>query len=460
MGFTQGELNNLNCCAADISSADLHGLTREKVYFVAGPDFGELEGHVLIIYKSIYGLSSSGARWHVVLSDKLCRMGFTPSKADSDLWIRRHNNYYELLGSYVDDLLIWRKREEASLEAIRKEFDLKGVGPPEYYLGGNVEYMDEHWTKENINLGFSAKTYIKNLIPKFEALLNTDFKSIKTPMSPDYHPELDNTPLLSDEDTSKYISIIGSLNWLITLGRLDIHYTTNSLSRFNMAPREGHLNAAIRDLSYIKTRPKGRIIFDTSYRPWSHTDEGKFDWTKYYPNAEEEIPHDIPIALGKSVKITVYVDADHAHDLVTRRSVTGILILLNNTPIKWISKRQKTVETSTYGSEIVAARMATEMVLALRYQLRMLGVKIDGPTMMYGDNQSVVLNTSVPSSVLKKKHHACAYHRVREEIAANIIRFKHIKSTENYADILTKPLGGTAFYTLVKPLLFRNPIHG
>jgi hypothetical protein len=64
--------------------------------------------------------------------------------------------------------------------------------------------------------------------------------------------------------------------------------------------------------------------------------------------------------------MTVHVDADHAHDLVTRRSITGILIILNNTPVRWISKRQKTVETSTYGSELVASRIAKELILEVR----------------------------------------------------------------------------------------------
>jgi hypothetical protein len=60
--------------------------------------------------------------------------------------------------------------------------------------------------------------------------------------------------------------------------------------------------------------------------------------------------------------MTVYVDADNAHDLVTRRSITGILVIINNTPIRRISKFQKTVETSTYGSELVASRVATELI--------------------------------------------------------------------------------------------------
>ena len=108
--------------------------------------------------------------------------------------------------------------------------------------------------------------------------------------------------------------------------------------------------------------------------------------------------------------MTVYVDADHAYDLVTRRSITGILVMINNTPVRWVSKRQKTVETSTYGSELVASRIATELILEVRFMLRSLGVDLDGPTLMLVDNMSVVLNTTVPSTVLKKKHNAIAYH--------------------------------------------------
>ena len=132
-------------------------------------------------------------------------------------------------------------------------------------------------------------------------------------------------------------------------------------------------------------------------------------------------------------------------------------MFLNNTLISWYSKRQSTVETSTYGSELVAARITTELIMTVRYQLRMLGVPLDGPAMMYGDNNSVVLSTSTPSSVLKNKHNTIAYHRVREALAAGILVFSHIRSEENLADILTKPLGNQKFYELVKPILFTNP---
>jgi hypothetical protein len=158
---------------------------------------------------------------------------------------------------------------------------------------------------------------------------------------------------------------------------------------------------------------------------------------EFYPDAREEMSKDLPPEKGPRVRVTVYVDADHAHDLVTRRSIKVILVMLNNTPIRWISNRQKTMETSTYGSEFVASRIATELILEIRYMLRSLRVALDEPALMLGDNMSVAMNTTVISSVLKKQHNAIAYHRVREATTVSIIRFAYIKIEVNVSDGLT-----------------------
>jgi hypothetical protein len=150
---------------------------------------------------------------------------------------------------------------------------------------------------------------------------------------------------------------------------------------------------------------------------------------EFYPRASEEIPKDLPPKKRPRVRMTVYVDADHAHDLVTRRSITG-----------WVSKRQKIVETSTYGSELVDSRFATELILEVRYMLLSLGFALDGPTLILGNDILIVLNTTVPSNVLNNKNNAIAYHLVREAIAERIMRFEYIKSEENMSDVLTKPL--------------------
>ena len=123
----------------------------------------------------------------------------------------------------------------------------------------------------------------------------------------------------------------------------------------------------------------------------------------------------------------------------------------------WISKRQPMVEVSAYGSELIATHIAVETILEMRYKLRMLGVPIKQSSLLLGDNMSVVLNTTVPSSPLKKKHLGCAYNRVREAIAAGIVDFAHVPSEENLADIFTKPLPSQTFHNLTRKYLFRRP---
>ena len=89
------------------------------------------------------------------------------------------------------------------------------------------------------------------------------------------------------------------------------------------------------------------------------------DWNEFYPDAIENISDDMLEPKGKLCTLTYFVHADHGRDKLTRRSVTGIILLLNNTPILWVSKRQNTVETSTYGSELVASRIAIEHMITM-----------------------------------------------------------------------------------------------
>jgi hypothetical protein len=87
-------------------------------------------------------------------------------------------------------------------------------------------------------------------------------------------------------------------------------------------------------------------------------------------------------------------------------------VFLNNAPIYWSSKKQTSCETSTFGSEFVAMKQATEYVRGFRYKLRLMGIKVDEPVFVFGDNQSVLWNTTAPASTLKKKSNAIAYHFV------------------------------------------------
>ena len=245
------------------------------------------------------------------------------------------------------------------------------------------------------------------------------------------------------------------MQWAISLGRFDIFAAVTILLPFRVAPRVGHLERVKRVYGYLRKFKHAAIRLRTGIPDFSGITKVKYDWAyTTYGNVKEEIPNDAPVPLGNPVITSTYVDANLYHDLISGRALTGILHLVNGTPIDWYSKRQATVETATYSSEFVAARIATEQIIDLRHTLRYLGLPVQGPSYMFGDNKSVVTSSSIPHSVLSKRHNCLAYHRVREAIAADMIRFHHIGGVTNPADVLSKHCGYPQAWPVIRPLLF------
>ena len=238
------------------------------------------------------------------------------------------------------------------------------------------------------------------------------------------------------------------------LGRIDIYTEVALLSQHLALPRMGHLEAVYHVFAYLNKYEKSRIIFDPTDPVPVTPSHSRPDWSSFYPQLEEELPPRMPEPLGNSVTLHVFVDANHAGNVVTRRSHTGILLFVQNSPIQWLSKRQNTVETSTFGSEFVALRAARDMIISMRYKLRMFGVPIDGPAQVYCDNQGVVKNTSLPESVLSKKHNAINYHAVREAAAAGVLEVHKEDTQTNLADLFTKVLSADRRRELLGSILY------
>jgi len=237
LAFLLAAQNDLQVCAADIGNAFLNGRTREKIVIKLKREFGpELAGKDVIIDRSLYGLRSSAARFHEHLSTRLKTMGFLPSKADPDLWMKDCGDHYEYITRWVDDVLVYGKDPMAVLQELRRDYVLKGVGIPEYYLGGDLVELDNSWKSTGIKTALSAKTYIRNVVEKYEKLFNETFKSQKSPMNHLYHPELDETPFLDQKGVSIFRGLVGSANWMITLGRFDVQYATGANARFSAFP--------------------------------------------------------------------------------------------------------------------------------------------------------------------------------------------------------------------------------
>ena len=149
-----------------------------------------------------------------------------------------------------------------------------------------------------------------------------------------------------------------------------------------------------------------------------------------------------------------YHDANLNHNIMTGRSATAVLHMLNKTPIDWHSKKQDAVETATCGSEFSSAQTCVEQTLDLRIALRHAGVPLQKLSCMLGCNDSVVNSSMTPFWKIHKRHAALSFHRVREAIATKIISCQFIDGKTNPADILSKHWAHRNAWPTLKPLLF------
>ncbi len=192
---------------------------------------------------------------------------------------------------------------------------------------------------------------------------------------------------------------------------------------------------------YLKAHLNTEMVFDPTPVTPDMTLFERQDWS-YSPygceELNEELPSNMPKSLGPSTTMQVFVDADHAGDLITQCSQTGLIVFLNGAPIYWSSKKQTYCETSTSGSKFVAMKQATEDIRGLRYKLRIMGITVDEPAYVFGDNQPVLANTTAPGSMLKKKSNAITYHFVWEGCARDEWQTAYINTDKNVADLHQK----------------------
>ena len=229
-----------------------------------------------------------------------------------------------------------------------------------------------------------------------------------------------------------------------------------TMGRFRMQPRKGHLERVARIFGFLRYYKSASIKFRVDMPDYLMYVPQKSDWKYVYGELKEELPSRMLEPKGNEVIVTAFCDANLNHDLITGRAVMSNIIMLNKTPTDWMSKRQATVETAMYGSDMVAMRVAVDQIVEWRYTLRMLGVPLankGGPSYLFGDNKAVVDLSVIPDYNLKKRHHALCFHRVREAVASKIIQYYHISGKENPADVLTKFLPHAQWWPLMKPFL-------
>jgi hypothetical protein len=467
IALTIAALHDLDVKAADVENAYLTAPTTEKVWTVCGPEFGPDQGKKALIVRALYGLKGSGASYRNHISDCMRHLQYEPCKADPDLWMKPMTRpedgfqYYAYVLIYVDDILAISHDALGDLNKIDLYFKMKkgSIGDPDIYLGSRLKQVVlpngvEAWM-------MSPAKYVAESIKTVESYLEKNYdkklpKRVSGPLPTNYRPELDVTEELVGDELSYFHSQIGILRWIVELGRIDIIAEVSCLASCLALPRKGHLEAVFHLFAYLKKKPNGVVVLDPTY---PDIDLRKFndgvDWKNIYGDIKEPIPPDAPPPRGKTLITRLFVDSDHAGDVLTRRSRTGFIIYLNGAPVVWYSKRQGTVETSVFGAEFVAMKVGFEACRGLRYKLRMMGVPIDEPFYCYGDNMSVIQNTQNPESTLKKKSNSICYHYIRECVAMGEAMTAHIRSEDNPADICTKLMpGGEKRNRIVSNILY------
>ena len=158
---------------------------------------------------------------------------------------------------------------------------------------GNDYFRDDDGT-----LCVGPKKYIEKMAVEYQRLFGTTpSRKYSSPLDKNDHPELDESPLLDNEGICKYQSLIGTLQWTITLGRLDIATAVMSMSSFRVAPREGHLERLRRICGYLYKMKNGFIRIRTEEPDYSDLPEQHYEWAKtVYGEVKEQIPDNLPPA--------------------------------------------------------------------------------------------------------------------------------------------------------------------
>ena len=328
-----GELNNLELWRADIG----------KAFWKPTPmrSFSSLRAQSLKNWKVSFSSSTrhfmvsnlmGKLTWAEMFYDLIKDMGFLPSEADPCMWMRENQKLkcYEYVATYVDDLCIPAQNQGKIIQTLKEDYKLKvkGDGPLSHHLG--ADYTRE----KDKTLVCQPKKYIDRLVDSYHSMFKQDPpKNMRAPLDKNDHTELDDTELLTGMSIQHYLTMIGQLQWSVTLGRFDIHAQVTTMSRFRSAPRKGQLERLQRIYGYVLKTKHYSTRYRTKEPDYSYLPNMKYDWSyTVYGNVQEIIPNNCPKPLGKSVTTTTTLDANLPHCLATGASLTAWLHFCNQTP--------------------------------------------------------------------------------------------------------------------------------
>jgi hypothetical protein len=389
----------------DIQNAFLHGFLHEDVYMKQLPGFVDSDHltYLCKLDKSLYGLKQASRAWFSRLSTTLLQLGFLASKADISLFIFNKGGVHMYILFYVDDIIIVSSSSSATdrlLSQLQADFAVKDLGTLNYFLG-----IEVHHTSHGLLL--TQQKYIKDLMTRTNMAAA---KGVSTPMLPSDKLSLNGDEPLSAEDTTRYRSVVGALQYL-SLTRPDISFCVNRVCQFLSASTTAHWTAVKRILRYVH---------DTS-------DMG------------------LCITRSNSNLLSAFSDADWAGNPDDRRSTGGYAIFLGNNLVSWSSRKQPTVSRSSTEAEYKAVTNATAEIIWIQVLLHELKISQDRSPSLWCDNIGATYLSANPIFHRRTKHVEVDYHFVRERVSAKQLDVRLISTKDQIADIMTKPLAAPLF---------------
>ncbi|GAB2265831.1 hypothetical protein Dimus_037849 [Dionaea muscipula] len=386
----------------DFKSAFLNGVLKEDVYIHQPPGY-VVKGHerqVLKLHKALYGLKQAPRTWNITLDIFLKNYGFARCPHEYALYVKHDGDSVMIICVYVDDILL-TGAAVAEIEmfkgALIQHFAMTDLGVMSYYLGIKVEQNSEC-------IFISQQGYISKVLSQFNMV---DCNPVSTPIVPG--TRLQKKGNGAPVDASLYRSLVGSLRY-ITCTRPDILFAVGLVCRYMESPTFDHMLACKRILRYLK----GTISFGVKY-----------------------VSAD---SFGSSLELSGYSDSDWGNDFDSRRSTTGFLFGFGLAPFSWVSKLQPIVTLSSSEAEYVAVAAAVSHCIWLRQLLEELHLVQQQPTEIGVDNQSAIAIAKNPVYHDRSKHIDVRFHFLRDSVANGVVKLVYVKTQDQLADILTKPL--------------------
>ncbi|KAK1604948.1 hypothetical protein QYE76_028621 [Lolium multiflorum] len=382
----------------DVKNAFLHGVLEEEVYMRQPPGYESRLGHVCKLDKALYGLKQAPRAWYSRLSSKLQSLGFSASKADTSLFFCNKGGVSIFMLIYVDDIVVASSSEKAVdvlLQNLGLDFALKDLGELRYFLGIEVKKVCD-------GIILSQEKYPNELIGQVNMQL---CKTVVTPLSVSEKLSLTDGELLSSEDSTRYRSIVGAMQY-ITLTRPDISFSVIKVCQFLHAPTTVYWIAVKRILRYLR----GTIALG------------------------------LRLSRSSSTLVSAFSDADWAGCPDDRRSTGGFAVFLGSNLISWTARKQATVSRSSTEAEYKSLANATSDVIWVQSLLRELGVSQTRADVLWCDNIGATYLSANPVFHARTKHIEVDYHFVRERVAQRLLDIRFVPSGDQVADGFTKPL--------------------